>query len=225
MVKYPTLIVNFKAYEKATGGGSLQLCQDLARVREETGQEIVAVPQFFELKECSGLVPCFSQHVDAIGFGSNTGHVLPQGAKAAGAIGSLINHSERRVGIKEIGEIVAKCKEAGLVACVCAENAEECGKVAALGPDMIAVEPPELIGSGVSVSTAQPEVVSGAVEAVKAVNPEVHVLCGAGVSNGEDVAAAVKLGAEGVLVASAIVCAESPYGVALEMAEKLEGKS
>ncbi|MCD6235493.1 MAG: triose-phosphate isomerase, partial [Thaumarchaeota archaeon] len=90
---------------------------------------------------------------------------------------------------------------------------------AALGPDMIAIEPPELIGTGIPVSKAKPEVVSGAVEAVKRINTEVHVLCGAGISTGEDVARAIELGAEGVLLASAYVKAKDPKKVLSEMAE------
>jgi isopentenyl diphosphate isomerase/L-lactate dehydrogenase-like FMN-dependent dehydrogenase len=45
--------------------------------------------------------------------------------------------------------------------------------------------------------------VSDTVAAVKAVNPNVRVLCGAGVKNGNDVAKAIELGAEGVLLQAA----------------------
>lgn len=223
-MRYPCLIVNFKAYDEATGASSIDLAGILAKVKEETGQEVVAVPQFFELKDVAGVLPSFAQHVDPVGFGSNTGSVLPEGAKAAGAAGTLINHSERRVGLEIIEKAVARAKEAGLVVCVCAADAEEAGKIAAFGPDMIAVEPPELIGSGISVSKAQPEVISDSVDAIKAVNEGIHVLCGAGVSTGEDVRKAVELGAEGVLVASAIVKAQDPYSITLEMAKGLGGK-
>jgi len=84
---------------------------------------------------------------------------------------------------------------------------------------MIAVEPPELIGTGISVSKAKPEVVSGSVELVKQINPDVIVLCGAGITTGEDVAAALRLGTEGVLVASGIVKAQNPYKVLLKFAD------
>ena len=86
---------------------------------------------------------------------------------------------------------------------------------------MIAVEPPELIGSGIPVSKAQPEVVTGTVELVKQLNPNVVILCGAGITKGEDVAAALELGTEGVLVASGIVKAKDVYRALLDFAEAI----
>jgi triosephosphate isomerase len=53
------------------------------------------------------------------------------------------------------------------------------------------------------------------VEAVTRVNPAVKVLCGAGISKGEDLLAALELGSVGVLLASGIVKAKDPR-VALE---------
>ncbi|MFQ6095051.1 MAG: triose-phosphate isomerase, partial [Candidatus Bathyarchaeia archaeon] len=93
--------------------------------------------------------------------------------------------------------------------------------VAMLEPDMIAVEPPELIGTGIPVSKAKPEVVTDTVQRVRKVNEQVVILCGAGITNGEDVAAALRLGTEGVLVASGIVKAKDPYKVMLEFAEAI----
>ncbi|RLG06224.1 MAG: triose-phosphate isomerase, partial [Thaumarchaeota archaeon] len=86
-------------------------------------------------------------------------------------------------------------------------------------PEILAIEPPELIGTGIPVSKAKPEVVTGAVEAVKRINPRVHVLCGAGISTGDDVAKAIELGTEGVLLASAYVKAKDPKKLLSGMAE------
>jgi len=87
-------------------------------------------------------------------------------------------------------------------------------------PDYIAVEPPELIGGNRSVSTARPEVVSGTVEAVRRVSPSTLVLCGAGVHARGDVARALELGADGVLVASAVTRSGDPR---VAIAELLAG--
>jgi len=86
---------------------------------------------------------------------------------------------------------------------------EDAEKIAYLNPDFIAVEPPELIGGTVSVSDAKPEIISSSVKAVKLINNKIKVLCGAGIHNKDDVKKAIKLGAEGVLVASGIVKAEN----------------
>jgi triosephosphate isomerase len=110
-------------------------------------------------------------------------------------------------------------REKGLVSCVCANNPSVSAAVAALKPDVVSVEPPELIGTGIPVSKAQPEVVTNTVKLVREVNAEVTILCGAGISRGEDVAAALKLGTQGVLVASGIVKAKDPYSMLREFAD------
>ena len=78
---------------------------------------------------------------------------------------------------------------------------------------MIAVEPPQLIGGDISVTTADPSIVSDSVEIVKKIDSGIEVLCGAGVKNGADVAAALDLGASGVLLASGVTKANDPKAV------------
>jgi triosephosphate isomerase len=153
-------------------------------------------------------IPVLAQHLDPITPGSHTGWLLPEAAKEAGAVGSLINHSERPLPIDQIQASIKRIKELGMASVVCASDVEMAARLASLDPDIIAVEPPELIGSGVAVSKAKPEVVSNSVKRIKEINPRIHVLCGAGVSSGEDAKRALELGAEGVLLASYVVCAK-----------------
>ena len=100
-----------------------------------------------------------------------------------------------------------------MVTCVCAANVEQAKKIASLNPTMIAVEPPELIGGDISVTTADPDIIKNTVEAVKSVNPNVDVLTGAGIKNGMDVEMAIKLGTVGVLLASGVTKAKDPEAV------------
>jgi len=72
-----------------------------------------------------------------------------------------------------------------------------------------------------SVTTADPDIVSGSVETVKDINKNVKVLCGAGVKNGRDVAKSIELGAEGVLLASGIVKAKDKESVIRDLASGL----
>jgi triosephosphate isomerase len=109
-----------------------------------------------------------------------------------------------------------------MVSVICANNPTISVAVASLKPDVIAVEPPELIGTGIPVSKAKPEVVADTVNLVREVNKKVKILCGAGISRGEDVTAALKLGTEGVLVASGIVKAKHPYKIMREFAEAMK---
>ena len=123
--------------------------------------------------------------------------------------------------LADIAEIVKKTKEEDIISCVCTNNIETSVAAATFSPDFVAVEPPELIGTGIPVSKADPEVVEGSVSKVKAINKDVKVLCGAGISTGEDMAAAIELGAEGVLLASGIIKAESPKDALLDLVSKI----
>ncbi|MCK4474776.1 triose-phosphate isomerase, partial [Candidatus Bathyarchaeota archaeon] len=161
----------------------------------------------------------FAQHIDPVQPGSHTGHVLAESVKEAGAIGTLINHSERQLKLSDIDRVIKKTRESGLLSVVCANNPSISAAVATLKPDIIAVEPPELIGTGISVSKAKPKVVTDTVRLVREVNPKVTILCGAGITSGEDVAAALRLGTRGVLVASGIVKAKDPYDALCQFAE------
>ncbi len=220
-LRTPVILVNFKTYQEATGKRALKLAETAEKVSLETEVCIGLAPQLVDLAPVARLVtlPIFAQHIDPITPGSFTGHVLPESVKEAGATGTLINHSERRLKLADIHTAIRRAREVRLVSVVCANNPEVSAATAALKPDMLAVEPPELIGTGIPVSKAKPEVVSGTVELVKKINSEVVVLCGAGITRGEDVAAALRLGTKGVLVASGVVKAKDPYGVLLEFAE------
>ncbi len=107
---------------------------------------------------------------------------------------------------------IRRAEEVGLMTMVCSNNPAVSAAVAALGPDYVAVEPPELIGTGIPVSKAKPEVITDTVELVRRVNPDVKVLTGgAGISTGgEDVKKALELGSVGVLLASGVTKAKDP---------------
>ena len=226
MVKFcpPAIIVNFKTYVESTGKNAVELAKKAERVFHETGIYIGIAPQLADLSTVARTVeiPVFAQHIDPIRPGGYTGHVLAEAAKEAGAIGTLINHSERQLKLSDIDEILKRTKEQNLMSIVCANNPATSVAVSSLKPDMVAIEPPELIGTGIPVSKAQPEIVSGTVTLVREVNGKVTILCGAGISHGEDVSAALKLGTQGVLVASGIVKAKDPYMIMLEFAEAMK---
>jgi len=220
-VRTPLILVNFKTYSEATGRKAVKLAKIAEKISLETEVCISLAPQFVDITSIASTVsiPVFAQHIDPIAPGSFTGHILPESVRKTGAVGTLINHSERRVKLADIDATITRARESNLLSVVCANNSAVSAAAAALKPNMIAVEPPELIGTGVPVSKAKPEVVSSTVDLVKRINPEVVILCGAGITKGEDVAAALRLGTEGVLVASGVVKAKDPYKVLLEFAE------
>ena len=81
--------------------------------------------------------------------------------------------------------------------------------MAKLNPTFIAIEPPELIGTGRAISTEKPHLITKAVDSVKLAKNSTKLLCGAGIVSGKDVTRAKKLGSKGILVASGIVKAKN----------------
>ncbi|MBD3360821.1 triose-phosphate isomerase [Candidatus Peregrinibacteria bacterium] len=219
-MKLPLILVNFKLYEQATGERALKLAKIHEKIAEETGASIAIAVNALDLQKVSESVnlPVFSQHVDPVGFGSYTGRIMPYAVKGLGAYGTLLNHAEYPVEYETLRETVERSREAGLFVIVCADTAEQAEKVASFNPDLVAVEPPELIGGDISVSKAEPEIVENAVRLVG----ENRVLVGAGVKSAEDVKIALSLGAAGVLLASGITKAEDPYYALLDLVSGLK---
>ncbi len=217
------IVLNLKTYLEGTGENSVKIAQACKDVADDSGIDIAVAPQFCDIYRVASQVdiPVYSQHLDSVGAGSFTGHAFSRCIKDAGAVGTLINHSERRLTLAEIDASVQAAKRTGLATIVCTNNVPTSAAAAALSPDYVAVEPPELIGSGIPVSKADPAVVTGSVEAILKVNPAVKVLCGAGISKGEDLAAALELGSVGVLLASGIVKAADPKAALEDLVSKV----
>ncbi len=213
------IVINFKAYREGFGKDALELAKIADEVAAKVDDYIAVAVTFLDLpvvvKEVS--IDVFAQHVDAVDFGSHTGRINAEMVKEYGAKGSLVNHSERRLKLADIEYVVAKMREIGLTSIVCTNNVPTTAAAAALNPDYVAVEPPELIGSGIPVSKAEPEIVENSVRAAKNVNDSVGVLCGAGITKHEDYVKAMDLGAEGVLLASGIVKAKDKRGALEEL--------
>ena len=218
----PVVAINMKTYPESCGFGGQKLAELCEEVAIATGKSIAIAPQQIDLSLFVDLfeVPIFAQHVDNVKQGSSTGRITPEAIAEIGCTGTLINHSEYRIPAEDVEALVARCKELGLITIVCTKDPEESQAYAKFGPDFIAVEPPELIGGDISVTTANPEVVSDSVKLVKDVAPDVKVLCGAGVKNGQDVATAIELGAEGVLLASGVVKAKDQKSVLMDLVSK-----
>ncbi len=220
-MQVPRLLINLKAYPQAVGERALGIVRQAERVWKETGVLIGIAPNLIDLTFLASRtdLPIFAQHVDPVDPGAHTGHISPELIKFVGARGSIINHSERQLMLKDIKASVDLLKKAGLTSVVCAPTPEESASVAVFGPDAVAIEPPELIGTGIPVSRAKPEVITESVKAVMDVNPSVKVLCGAGITSEEDVSAAVRLGSYGVLVASAVAKSSNPLRKIEELVE------
>ena len=115
-LKTPVVILNFKTYLESSGEKALDLANALESAGEESGITMVAVPQaidIYRIKEETN-IPVLSQHIDAVSPGGHTGSNLFESFVASGIDGTLLNHSECRMTLADIAEVVKKTKEAEL---------------------------------------------------------------------------------------------------------------
>jgi len=166
-------------------------------------------------------IPVFCQHLDDMQAGQSTGFFIPELARSFGASGSILNHSEHRLEYQTIRSLVQTLRKLDMVSVVCARTPDEAAELARLNPNFIAIEPPELIGSGKAVSKENPKVILDTVKLVSANSESTRVICGAGIVDKSDVRSAVDLGVIGILVASGIVKAKSWYEKILELGSGL----
>jgi len=220
---HSTLVINFKNYREILGNRSIELAREAEIVAESTGVEIIVAPPLLMIDSVLKAVriPVFSQRVEEGEEGRSTGAVIPESISEAGCRGSILNHSECRVNLETIGRLLPRMRSLKLETCVCAETAEEVGKIAVLAPEYLAIEPPELIGRGVSVSKARPELVTASIDLARGAGFGGKILCGAGIVTANDVSTAKALGVQGILVASSIVKAPSWREKIRELSEAL----
>ena len=217
----PLIVINCKTYASASGMAAEALAVQMQSV--DTSARLVIAASALDIGPIASSAPdleVWAQHLDPMGHGSNTGRILPSTAIERGATGTLANHAERKVPLGQVDELLAILPP-GFELCACAADPKEAEALAHLAPPMIAVEPPQLIGGDISVTTADPSIVSDSVEIVKKIDPGIEVLCGAGVKNGADVATALDLGASGVLLASGVTKATDPKAVLDDLVSRI----
>jgi triosephosphate isomerase len=203
-------IINYKNYDEIAGKKAAELALIADKIAKKHRIKIAIAPPHHllgSIRNYSG--PVLAQHVDNVKMGSATGFVIPELLKKSKISGSLINHSEHRIPQNDIKELVRRLKELRMISVVCVKDMPEAAKYAKLNPTYIAIEPPELIGTGRAVSTERPELITKAAQTVRAAKNSTKLLCGAGIVTGEDVKKAMELGSSGILVASGIIKAKS----------------
>jgi triosephosphate isomerase (TIM) len=204
------LILNFKNYEEVSGDKAIKLAQAAHEVAAKLEVEIVVAPPqpTLALIAKSVKIPVISQHVDNEDVGPSTGFFVPEIARACGAVGSIINHSEHRIEMTSIATLVDRMRKLGMTSIVCAQEPHEVMEISAFKPDFIAIEPPELIGSGRAVSKENPAIIT---KSIQVAGSRSSIICGAGITDKDDVTKAMELGSHGILVASSIVKATGSW--------------
>ena len=203
-------IINCKNYEEIAGEKIIKLAKIAAKISKKYKIKIAIAPphHLIPLITKFGII-VLAQHLDDKKVGSTTGFMIPEIIKKSKIDGSIINHSEHRITESEIKNLVKRLKKLKLKTIVCVKNVSEVKKYAKINPTFIAIEPPELIGTGRAISTEKPQLITNSINAVQSAKNSTKLLCGAGIVSAEDVSRAVELGSKGILVASGVIKAKN----------------
>ncbi len=218
-IKPPFFEVGPKAY--LYGEDMLKLAKAIDKVAIKYDVDIIVTPQYTDiplLAQNTERILVFAQHMDSLPVGRGLGSVLPEAVKAAGAVGVMLNHAEKPLTMEEVEATIKRADEVGLATIVCADTVEDVKTIAKMGPNLIVAEPTDLIGTG---QTSDSNYVIETIKTVEAINPDIMVLQGAGISNGEDVYNTIKLGAQATGSTSGIIKAEDPEAMVEEMISAL----
>jgi len=203
-------IINCKNYEEIAGEKIIKLAKIAEKISKKYKIKIAIAPphHLIPLITKFGII-VLAQHLDDKKVGSTTGFMIPEIIKKSKIDGSIINHSEHRITESEIKNLVKRLKKLKLKTVICVKNVSEAKKYAKINPTFIAIEPPELIGTGRAISTEKPQLITNSINAVQAAKNSTKLLCGAGIVSAEDVSRAVELGSKGILVASGVIKAKN----------------
>ena len=153
-------------------------------------------------------------YMDTLRPGRGCADILPEGLKAAGAVGVMINHCEKPMSLPAIAETIRRAHELDFLVFACADSIAETKAIAQLGPDIINPEPTELIGG---TGASDIGYVRQSIEAVKGIDPGILVEQAAGITSGQQVYDFIMAGSEGAGAASGIMKAKDPIAMIDEM--------
>jgi len=200
-----------------------QAVLDLARCADAIGLKydvrIIFTPQSVDIRlvaEATTNLLIFAQHIDSLPVGRGVGSVLPEAVKAAGALGALLNHVEKRLSMAELERTIRRADEVGLASMACADTLDDALTIARMAPNIIIVESPDLIGGGRRADNDR-EAVTRINATIWDINPEIRVLHGAGITCGQDVYNIIKAGSQAAGSTSGIIKAHDPFAMLEEM--------
>ncbi len=219
-IRPPVFEIGLKGY--CWGAEAVRLAVEADRMAGRLGVSVVYDPQAVDIRsvaEATGRILVFAQHMDAVEPGRGVGAVLPEAIRDAGAVGTLLNHSERPMALNALARAIERARSVGLSTLVFADSPAQAAALARLGPDIVLAEPPELIATGVSAGSVMAGFVADTLTAVKSVDPSILVMSGAGVNDPDDVDRMIRLGLDGTGSSSGILRADDPVAAMAAMLE------
>ena len=154
-------------------------------------------------------------YMDTLRPGRGMADVLPEGLKAAGAQGVVINHCEKPMSLPQMKATIDRARELDFLVFACADTLDEAKAIANLHPDIINPEPSEIIGGGNGVSPMA--YVKDSIRVIKEIDPNIMVEQAAGITNGQQVYDFIMAGSEAAGAASGIMNATEPIAMIDEM--------
>ena len=219
-IRPPVFEIGLKGY--CWGADAVRLAVEADRLAAGLGVSVVFDPQAVDIPAVAAAtsqILVFAQHMDPVAPGRGVGSVLAEALRDAGAVGTLLNHSEKPMALGDLRRAIERARATGLYTLVFADSPAEAAALAHLGPDIVLAEPPELIATGVSAGNVMAGFVADTVAAVKAVDPEILVMSGAGVNGPDDVERMIHLGLDGTGSSSGILKAADPVAAMRLMLE------
>ncbi len=172
---------------------------EIRRIAENTKRLIILAP-----------------YMDTLRPGRGMADILPEGIRAAGAAGVVVNHCEKPMSLPAIRATIDRARELDMLVFACADTVAEAKAIAQLHPDIINPEPSGLIG-GTDGGVSDMSFVRQSIEAIKSVYPDILVEQAAGITNGRQVYDFIMAGSEAAGAASGIMKAADPIAMIDEM--------
>ena len=197
----------------------LELARHAERISRKYDVRIIFTPQTVDIRlivEGTKNLLVFAQHMDGLPVGRGVGSVLPEAVKAAGAVGVLLNHVEKRLSMEELEHTIRRADEVGLASMACANDLNEASTIARMAPNIIIVESPDMIEGGKRAENDS-EAVTRINTTIWDINPEISVLHGAGIASGRDVHNIIMAGSQAAGSTSGIIKAPDPFAMLEEM--------
>ncbi len=218
----PLFEIGLKGY--LYGAAAVRLAREADRASQEFGVGVIFDPQHVDIPAVARATEhlfVFAQHMDPVEVGRGAGAVLPEALREAGAVGVMLNHSERRMTLADLHRAIERADEVGLATMVCCDSPDEAVAIAQLAPNIVLAEPPSLIGGDRSVAAEMRGFVAETIARVGAVNPAIVVMCSAGIRTPADVAAMVELGVGATGSTSGILGAADPIATMRAMIQAM----
>ncbi|MEA3355030.1 MAG: triose-phosphate isomerase [Patescibacteria group bacterium] len=196
------IFLSLKTYPQASGDQVIKLCQIVKKVQDKTKIKIMVGAQAFDIRRIKKEVgiEVWAQHLDPIDPGRHFGWLSPYSAKQAGATGTMINHAEHAVDFDTIKATMKKCQSHNLKTLVGTDSINLAKKVINLKPNYLAFENPDLIAG----NTSFVDVDADRIKQVIDLTP-MPFFVGAGISKKSHVQKTIKLGGQGVILASGVI--------------------